>query len=46
MNEAKNVLLNYVERRESIDRDHYARLVAQLKRAQAKFMTALSELDR
>lgn len=46
MNEAKDALLSYVERPESIDRDRYARLVAQLKKAQAKFLKVLSELDR
>jgi hypothetical protein len=46
MNEAKNTLLKYVEQRESIDRDRHTRLVARLKKAQAEFLKALSELDQ
>ena len=45
MNEAKDALLQYIERRESIDRDRHARLVARLKKAQAEFLKVLSELD-
>ncbi len=44
MNAAKDALLNYVERRQAIDRDHHRRLVAQLKKAQAHFLKAISEL--
>jgi len=44
MNVAKDELLNYIERREAIDRDRHRRLVAQLKKAQADFLKAISEL--
>lgn len=44
MNTAKNALMRYVERRESIDRDLHRRLVAQLKKAQADFLKAISQL--
>ena len=43
-NAAKDALLNYVEGRQAIDRDHHRRLVAQLKKAQADFLKAISEL--
>jgi len=43
MNAAKDALLNYIERREPIDRDLHHRLVAQLQRAQADFLKAISE---
>jgi hypothetical protein len=46
MNEAKNALLNYVERPESMDRDRHARLIAQLKKAQAEFLKVFSELGQ
>jgi len=46
MNEAKNALFHYIKRRESIDRDLHARLVARLKKAQAEFLKVLSELDQ
>ncbi len=44
MNAAKDVLLDYVEKRKTIDRDHHRRLVARLKKAQADFLRAISEL--
>ena len=44
MNAAKNTLLNYIEGREAIDRDRHGRLVAQLKKAPADFLKAISEL--
>ena len=45
MNAAKEELLRYVEKTKSIDRDHHARLVARLKKAQAGFLKVISELD-
>jgi len=45
MNNAKDALLNYVESRKAIDRDHYRRLVAQVKKAEAEFWKAISKLD-
>jgi hypothetical protein len=44
MNAAKDALLNYIEEREAIDHDRHRRLVAQLKKAQADFLKAISEL--
>ncbi len=44
MNAAKDALLDYVEKRKTIDRDHHRRLVARLKKAQADFLRAISEL--
>lgn len=45
MNAAKDALLKYVEGGgKTIDRDHHRRLVAKLKKAQADFLKALSEL--
>ena len=44
MNTAKDALLSYVEQGTAIDRDHYRRLVARVKRAEAQFLKALSEL--
>ena len=46
MNEAKDALLKYIETRESIDRDHHARLLARLKKAQAEFLKVLSQLGQ
>ena len=46
MNTAKEVLLKYVEKREDIDRDRYHRLAARLKKAEADFLQAVSELDK
>ena len=44
MNAAKEALLKYIEKRQAIDRDHHGRLVAKLKKAQADFLKAISEL--
>jgi len=44
MNAAKDALLNYIEGREAIDRDRHRRLLAQLKKTQAEFLRAISEL--
>jgi hypothetical protein len=44
MNAAKDALLHYIEEREAIDQDRHRRLVAQLKKAQADFLKAVSEL--
>jgi len=44
MNNAKDALLNYVESRKTLDRDRYVRLVAQVKKAEAQFLKAISEL--
>jgi hypothetical protein len=44
MNAAKDALLDYIEGRKAIDRDRHRRLVAQLKKAQADFLKAISEL--
>ena len=44
MNAARDALLNYIEGRVSIDRDQHRRLVARLKKAQADFLKAISEL--
>jgi len=46
MNAAKDALLKYTERPETIDRDRYRRLVTQLARAQADFLKAVSELGQ
>lgn len=45
MNNAREALLNYVESRKALDRDHYRRLVAQVKKAEAEFMKAISALE-
>jgi hypothetical protein len=44
MNAAKDTLLHYIEKGEAIDHDHHLRLVARLKKAQADFLKAISEL--
>jgi hypothetical protein len=44
MNAAKDALLNYIESGKAIDRDRHRRLVAQLKKAQAEFLRAISQL--
>ena len=44
MNSAKEALLNYIERRTTINRDLHQRLVSRLKKAQAEFLKAISEL--
>ena len=37
-----SALLKYVEGRTALDRDHYQRLTAKFKKAQAEFMRALA----
>lgn len=44
MNAAKDALVNYIETGKVIDRDRHRRLVAQLKKAQAEFLRAISDL--
>lgn len=44
MNAAKDALLNYIEARESIDRDQYRCLLARVKKTEAEFAKSLSEL--
>jgi hypothetical protein len=46
MESAKNTLLRYIESRETIDRDRHQQLVARLKKAQAEFLRAISELGK
>ena len=46
MNEAKDALLRYIETREFIDREHHARLLARLKKAQGDFLEVLSLLGQ
>ncbi len=44
VNSAKNALFNYVEGRNTIDRDRYRRLVERVKKAEAEFLRAVSKL--
>jgi hypothetical protein len=44
MNAAKDALLSYIEGRQAIEREPHRRLVAQLKKAQANFLEAISRL--
>jgi hypothetical protein len=44
MNSAKDALLQYIEKQNTIDRDNHRRLVVRLKKAQAQFLNAISEL--
>ena len=44
MNAAKDALLKYIEEQKTIDRDRHRQLVAQLKKAQADLLKAISEL--
>jgi hypothetical protein len=44
MNKSKDELLKYIERHSTIDRDYHRRLIVRLKRAQAEFLKAISEL--
>ena len=44
MNSAKDDLMSYIEKRKAIDRDLHRRLIARLKKAQAEFLKAISEL--
>jgi hypothetical protein len=46
MNSAKDELLKYIEKQNTIDRDQHRRLVARLKKAQAEFLKAISDLGR
>ena len=43
MNAAREALLAYIEKRESLDRDHHRRLLARLKKAEAEFQRVLAE---
>ena len=45
MNNAKDALLNYVESQKTLDRDHYRRLVARVRKTEAEFMKAISDLE-
>jgi len=45
MNKAKDALLSYVESGNTLHQDSYRRLVAQVKKAEAEFMKAVSELE-
>lgn len=45
MNNARNALLSYVESRKPLDRDRYRRLVARVKKAEAQFIKAISQLQ-
>lgn len=44
MNAANDELLNYMEKHNTIDRDHHRGLIARLKKARAEFLKAISEL--
>jgi hypothetical protein len=46
MNAAKDALLQYVERQDTIDRVHYQRLFARVKKTQAEFFKAISKLSK
>ena len=46
MNAAKDELLKYVEKQNTIHRDKHRQLVARLKKAQAEFLKAISDLGR
>lgn len=45
MNNAREALLVYVESRKTLDRDHYRRLVARVKKAEGEFMKAIADLE-
>ena len=45
MNAASDALLSYIKGAGAIDHDRHGRLVAQLKKAQAEFLKAISELN-
>jgi len=45
MNNAKEALLNYVESRKTLDGDHYRRLAARVKKAEAEFMKAIADSE-
>lgn len=42
MNDARDLLLTYVEQRKQLDREDYRRLVSRFKRAEAEFLRAVS----
>ncbi len=44
MNSAKDELLTYIEKHKTIDHDQHSRLLAKLKKRQAEFLKAISEL--
>jgi hypothetical protein len=44
MNPAKDVLLSYIETHAAIERERYRRLASRLKKAEADFLKAISEL--
>ncbi len=44
MNAAKDELLSYVERRKALDAAEYRRLVTKVKKAEAEFLRASSEM--
>ena len=44
MNRAKQALLSYVEQKKSLDRDHYHRLAARVKKAEADFRRIVAEI--
>lgn len=46
MNAANDELLNYIEKHNTIDRDHHRVLIARLKKARAEFLKAISELGK
>lgn len=46
MNDARDTLLTYVEQQKELDREHYRRLVARVKRAEAEFLRAVSGLEK
>ena len=43
MNNAKDALLSYVESGNTLHQDSYRRLVAQVKKAEAEFLKAVSD---
>ena len=45
MNNAKEALLSYVESGNTLHQDSYRRLVSQVKKAEAEFLKAVSELE-
>ncbi|HEY6968422.1 MAG TPA: hypothetical protein VJA94_04395 [Candidatus Angelobacter sp.] len=45
MNNARDALLCYVESGNTLHQDSYRRLVAQVKKAEAEFLKAVSELE-
>ena len=45
MNNAKDALLSYVESGNTLHQDLYRRLVAQVKKTEAEFLKAISELE-